>query len=502
MKVPFDAECLAAVAEELRAFVGGKVQGVRQPNDTDVLLALYNGGEAWLLVSAHAEFARAYLTTRRPSNPPTPPAFCATLRARLDGQRLERVDVPEGERVLTLGFTDGHRLVAELMGKHSNVMLVAPDGRVVAALKWVHRAQSVRPVESGRPYVPPPVLGKGGGSPFLARLRAAGGGTGPWRPVLSPGNGAYPYSLAPFGLTEVARGSLSVALEQHYAAAIPAAESATLRGSLLSALSRLLVGREAAISDLETAVARGEKAGEWQRTGDLILAYGPAAPPGAAEIAAWDYDGKEVTLRLDPELTWKENAERYFRRAKKAKARLGEVREQGERLRAERDRIEAIVARIETAPDLAALESLRDEARGNRWLQSAPAAIAKPEAKSYDGHRVRELLAPGGWTVLYGENAEANDYLTLRVARPNDLWLHVRGATSAHVIVQTRNQPERVQRETLEFAAGVAVRHSTSKHSRYVPVDYTLKKHVRKPRGAPKGSAAYTHEKTLHVEGT
>ena len=115
--------------------------------------------------------------------------------------------------------------------------------------------------------------------------------------------------------------------------------------------------------------------------------------------------------------------------------------------------------------------------------------------------RIDQLIAPGGWTVLYGENAEANDYLTLRVARPNDLWLHIRGATSAHVVVQTRNQPERVQRETLEFAARVAVRNSPSKHAGYVPVDYVLKKHVRKPRGASKGSALYTHEKTIHVEG-
>ncbi|RYG26165.1 fibronectin-binding domain-containing protein [bacterium] len=505
MKVPFDSECLAAVAEELRAFLGGKVQGVRQPNDTDVLIALYaNGGEAWFLLSASPEFARAYLTTRRPPNSPTPSAFTATMRARLDGARLTNVETVEGERILTLTFETAkgnHRLIAELMGKHSNVMLLAPSGRVVGALKWVSRHQSVRPVISGEPYAPPPVLGKGGGSPFLAKLRAAGGGEGPWRPVLSPGNGAYPYYLTPLGLSELARGSLSIALEQHYATAIPAAEAEALRSGLLTSLNRVLLARETALFDVEQAVKAGEKAGEWQRQGDLILAYGPSAPHGASEIAAWDYEGNEITLRLDPELTWKENAGRYFRRAKKAKARLDELREQAERLGAERDRVAQAVERVEEATDLPELARLRDEARDNRWLLSAPALSNKPEERPYEGKRIRELLAPGGWTVLYGENAEANDYLTLRVARPNDYWLHVRGATGSHVVVQTRNSPEKVQRETLEFAAKVAVRNSTSKHSRYVPVDYTLKKYVRKPKGSPMGSAAYTHEKTLHIDG-
>lgn len=101
---------------------------------------------------------------------------------------------------------------------------------------------------------------------------------------------------------------------------------------------------------------------------------------------------------------------------------------------------------------------------------------------------------------MYGENATSNDYLTTRVAKPNDIWMHVRGSASAHVVVATDNHPERVGRDVLEFAARVAVRNSVAKHSSYVPVDYTLKKHVRKPRGSAAGYAVYTQEKTLHVE--
>jgi putative ABC transport system ATP-binding protein len=90
--------------------------------------------------------------------------------------------------------------------------------------------------------------------------------------------------------------------------------------------------------------------------------------------------------------------------------------------------------------------------------------------------------------VLVGENAAANDFLLTRIAKPNDWWLHVRTGTGAHVIIRTENQPQRVPRSTLEFAARLAAQHSADKHARLVEVDYTLRKYVRKPKGAPQAS--------------
>jgi predicted ribosome quality control (RQC) complex YloA/Tae2 family protein len=262
----------------------------------------------------------------------------------------------------------------------------------------------------------------------------------------------------------------------------------------------LLDGRVVALANLKEAEANGGRAGEWQRIGELILAYGPAAGAGVDLIQAWDYEGNEIGIPVDPELDFKRNAEAYFVRAKKAKGRLGFVREQIERLSEEVNQIRSAVLSIESETQLNRLENWQATARSRRWLHHQEPVAKNKEDRPYEGHRIREALAPGGYTVLYGENAESNDYLTLRVAKPNDYWLHVRGATSAHVVIATRNQPERVQPETLRYAAKLAVLNSTSKHAGYVPVDYTLKKYVRKPRGAAKGSAIYTHEKTIHVE--
>jgi predicted ribosome quality control (RQC) complex YloA/Tae2 family protein len=85
------------------------------------------------------------------------------------------------------------------------------------------------------------------------------------------------------------------------------------------------------------------------------------------------------------------------------------------------------------------------------------------------------------------------------VARPTDLWVHVKAVPSAHVIIRTNGKPEAVPKSVLLEAAELAARHSEAKHSSLVPVDYTLRKYVRKPKGAPPGKALYEREKTIFV---
>lgn len=503
IKVPFDSVVLAAVTEELQPFVGGLVQAIQQPEEFEVLLQIYKGdiGQGVFLLSCHPQFFRAHFVTRRRSNSPTPPTFLATLRARLMNSTLESAVQVAHDRILRLEFsseTQRHVLIAELMGKHSNLIL-CEGKRIVAAAKWVRPDQSRRPIVSGQAYQSPPVQGDSEGSPLWKKLRAAG----PLvvGPVYSAGHGAYPYSLAPLGLPEVPRKTLSIALEQHYDHAVPASRYEDLRRHLLTDLERVILAREVALQDLKQAVESGSKAEESQRKAELILAYGHSLPIGASLLEAYDYEGNPVTIKLDASLDFKENAEKMFAKSRNAKKRLPLMLDQCARLEAELGELSGLLSQAQSAPAGPAIEELFNFAKGRRWLMSRDGP-KKVEDRPYQGYRIRELIGPGGVMVLYGENAESNDYLTLRVAKPNDYWLHVRGSTSAHVVVPTRNRPDLVSREVLEFAAKVALAHSTSKHSSLVPVDFTLKKYVRKPRGAAKGTALYTHEKTLHVSAS
>lgn len=543
-RLPFDSLCLAAVTAEMAPFVGGKLQRIVQPSDRRLYLGIYAGGsEHGVLLSCSATFARAHLAARRPASTGEPPMLAAALRKHVEGGRLAEVRQIGFDRVLELTFVrpeGAFRLLAELMGKHANLILVDPSGKVMAAAHFVSARQSSRPILPGRPYSPPPFPPRKpiydaqsweefedseGGGPFLRQLLLAKAGVeeaarneAAWgrlstalaalkvtiesrdfKPVRVEGRGVYPLSTAALGGTEKLCESFSFELERHFEDLETSAEIEGLRARLVGPLQRVLLAREVALAELHQAQDTARNAGDLQTKGELILAYAHGMEAGQSVLEVPDYEGNPMQITLDPERSAVENATRYFDRAKAAKSRLGFVNEQSKRLESERVQVMSALRQAEDATKLSDLQDLFELARERRWLHVSTTART-PEERPFDGHRVRERIGPGGVRVLFGENATSNDYLTQRVARPNDIWLHVRGATSAHVVILTANRPERIGPEALRFAAEIAVQNSAAKHSGYVSVDYTLKKYVRKPRGAKAGAVVYTHEKTIAVE--
>ena len=531
LKIPFDSLTLAAVVAEAQDYVGGKVQKIWQPDEFTVVLAIYaNGREALFLVSSHPVFARAHFTTRRPANMQPMPGLCTSLRAHVDGARVKSIKQINFDRILeiVLETKEGeHTLVAEMMGKHSNIMFLDPADRVIAAAKWVGQSKSSRPIQANRKYQPPPFPTKPpltaakpdsdlndyqGVSPFLKKLLAATGGDGltkvqkavkeqRYEPVLVQGVGAYPVSVESLDLKQLPSATISIALEQHFDWAVRFYEIQSLRESMLGQLRRVLLAREVALNELGQAADTAKRAGQFQLMGELLLAYGRDLREGATSLEAQNYEGQNLTIPVDPELNYLENAETYFTKAKHAKARESVVLDQMARMQADHSAIFSLITRVEAEERLDRMQDLREEAKKRRWLHDTVISTKTKEERPFEGHRIRQLLGPNGYTILHGENAESNDYLLVRVAKPNDYWLHVRGSASAHAVIVTQNHPEKVSREVLMFAAKIVVQNSPSKHSGYVPVDYTLRKYVRKPKGAAKGMAVYTNEKTLHVEG-
>ncbi|MBX3117659.1 MAG: NFACT family protein [Fimbriimonadaceae bacterium] len=528
-KIPFDSLCLAAVCAELQVLIGGKLQRIIQPSWDVVVLGIYAGGEErHLSLCVHPMFGRIHLISSRGRNPADIPHLCRTMRAKLDGARVMSITQVGFDRILKieLGTQEGvFTLIAEIMGKHSNLLLVDPDGKIASAAKWLSPSQSARPIGPTRPYTPPPVdpmpslwsadglddlKGREGASPFLVRWLQAE--VEPldrlrqrvefeeFQPVLAEGFGAYPVDVRALGYSVREFGSISHALETHYEDALPAYEAEQRKRSLFQQLERVTLARQVAIQSLEEVLDTSRRAAALQLKGELILAYGNGLEEGATKLEAHDYSGEPITISLNPDLDFKQNAERFFHKAKRAKASASDVAEQMQRLSAEMQDVHELLARLEAATDPDEVDRLREAAKARRWLFDQPEASQKKEDRPYEGKKVRELIGPGSERVFFGENSEANDYLTLRIAKPNDIWLHVRGSQSTHVVIQTHNQPDKISREALLFAAQVAVKHSVAKHSSYVEVDYTLKKYVRKPKGSPTGFAVYTHEKTLRIE--
>jgi predicted ribosome quality control (RQC) complex YloA/Tae2 family protein len=110
-----------------------------------------------------------------------------------------------------------------------------------------------------------------------------------------------------------------------------------------------------------------------------------------------------------------------------------------------------------------------------------------------------EYVLPGDWRVLAGRTDAANDYLSLTLARPDDLWFHVRGMPGSHVVLQVPSAATEPDRATREAAAAIAAYHSKARRGGTVAVSTTEARHVSKPRGAKPGTVEIRKETVLKV---
>jgi predicted ribosome quality control (RQC) complex YloA/Tae2 family protein len=566
-RIPYDSLTLRAVTDELRrALVGGMVQHVAQPTATDLVLTVRSrGANQMLLLSCDPTHARAHLTHIKRPNPAAPPAFCMLCRKHLEAARVREVEQRGFDRILDITLEDGEgrffRLVAELMGKHSNLLLVHENGLILDAAKHVTRKVSRhRETLPGRPYIAPPeqegrtdpflasaeeiaafsagqpddpearvarTMGHFTGiSPFLATelVQRAGVGSleeawdeifgacgrGEWAPVVvrnarAEAVGAYPFPTVQYPPdAQNPRDSINTALDHFYGTALPRAALDAARHELATTIDRAIKAKERHRESLVRSLSEAGRAEEYKQTGELLLANLHAVEDGADAVTVIDYyapDAPQRTIPLDPLKSPRENADVYFRRYHKAKDGAAIQREQMESTSEELASLRSAQGRLAECEDLADLKALRAELMQDGLMRGGQSAepAADKRAHDFQGKKIRTIQTPEGWEIYLGENSEANDFLTSRVASPNDIWLHVRANASAHVVIRTKNEPAAVPQSVIQKAALLAARHSAAKHSSMVPVDYTLKKFVRRPRGSASGAALYRNEKTIYV---
>lgn len=567
----YDGLVLAAVVAELQqTIVGGRIQGIRQHNATDITLEIRAPGRTRLVFfSVDARSSRVYLTSTSQSVPQQAPSFCMVLRKHVEGAFVAGVEQVGFDRVMRLR-TARHGepelvLILEIMGKHSNLILIEDGGRILGAAKHIGASVSrYRQILPGREYLPPPGSDKldlrgldaaaidsalqaalaGPVEPASARewLMANLSGFGPFLAeeiaVRATADGAVDAQrlsdellhLAdtvrgsdydPVFITDEMGGGLMVypvrsvqfaADRQHWRSSINEPLDALFRSQVtrtlldneraqtLMAIRRAVASRRQTMKSIERTIAESARADRYRQIGELILASLHAIVKGGRIVKLIDYfdpEMPEVEVELDEKLTPQQNAERYFKRYQKA-----------------RDAASTAEARkIKIARELAALESARQEAESATAVDELRdlrktlteqdllrrEARAEKSEDEFAGYRIGRVWTPEGWEILYGESSQANDHLTQRIARPNDVWLHARSITGAHVIVRTGGHSGSVPREVLMQAALVAAKNSEAKHSSLVPVDHTLRKHVRKPRGSAPGFVTYRNEKTLDV---
>lgn len=574
----FDSKVMAAVVEELRErLLGGRISKIYQPEPDELALICYASGEDHrLLLSAHPRHARIHLTQIEKRNPPTPPLFCMLMRKHVEGGRIVAIEQVGRDRICRIAIRSAdelgnpvtYLLVAEVMGKHSNIVLLNPEGRIVDAIRRVTgEVNRHREVLPGLPYVPPPATGKldpaavtgadlgqadpdrpawqvvldrvDGLGPLLAREavhRAGAPADAPlraveperlagavrelaeardWAPRLlyAPDGRLKEFHVLPLshwpGRVETGFASVSACLDAYFGQRIEEERFLSLRGSLARKVSDEIARVRRKLKAQEEELAAAESAETYRLQAELLTANLWQVTKGMAEVRVVNYydpEGREVVIPLDPALSPSENAQAYYRRYQKARAGLSAIQEQLARSRAELAYLEQVEVALEQAESLPDLEEIRRELAAEGYLrEEASRRGAEPGRRPAAGggkeqalRRPITLRSSDGLEIWIGRNNRQNDYLTLKLANPHDLWFHTKEIPGSHVILRVPPGKEVPERSILE-AAVLAAYHSKARQSSNVPVDYTARKYVRKPAGARPGMVIYENHKTLWV---
>lgn len=411
-----------------------------------------------------------------------PPAQARLNPQDLDEEKFSRIIrlVPAKERpakVIADNFAGFSPLAGREVVARAGLPLEVTRDELTAAdvhALWSAFQEVMEPLETGR---------------FLPTALITGAGIEFWhQPLASIEGEARAFS------------SMQELLDWVYTQRAAEAESIHLRQKLAKIVDQHLRRLARKIAAQRDELAKARRADEYRVAGDLLTAYLHQVEPGAHEIELPNFyeAGELVSIALDPTLSPAANAQSYYAKYQKAKKTLAKAQGHLEASLAELEYLESVKAALGMSVSPADLNEIEVELRREGYLpREEKNERRKKRASPSPSSSPLTLTSSDGLPILVGRNNRQNDYLTMEVARSDDLWLHTKEIPGAHVIIQSRGGS--IPESTLVEAAHVAAFYSKARESTNVPVDYTLRRHVRKPRGARPGMVIYDHQRTLFV---
>lgn len=558
----YDGIITYAVASELqKRLILGKIDKIHQPTNEDLILQIHTKeGNVRLLASCGSQSARVCLTQGKYVNPEVPPNFCMLLRKHIQGGRITDIRQYKSERIIEmdieaqteLGFTVSKRLIFEIMGKHSNIVLVAIDtGKIIDSIKRISiDVNRYRQLLPGVVYQYPPEQDKisfrdfwddslieselgidtihdpkylmshiAGISPAVAREMASS-----YSPSQRLGSilrdieaGSYVPRVyvdendnpREFHITELSEyeplsvttfGNTSECVEFFYTnrseSNIVKQKAQPLYKSAKSALEKAELKKKRLSEDLMKA----EDSDKYRLYGELLTANLHLVKPGARSVTVLNYyTGENIDIPLDEKINGAKNSQHYFKKYAKAKTAIKEKAVQLEDTEQDIKYLESVLVNIEFADSEDALDQIREELAQTGYVKRRQTkGIRKKKDKP---HPIQYTLSDGN-VVYVGRNNIENDWLTTKFAGRMDVWFHTKDIPGSHVILPmpAGEDWDSLPPEPIYEAASIAAYHSKAGSSENVPVDFVQVRHVKKPAGAKPGMVIFTHNTTVWVD--
>jgi len=274
------------------------------------------------------------------------------------------------------------------------------------------------------------------------------------------------------------------------------------RKALLHQLQLELDRTARALENISRDLEQMSRPESYERMGKLLMANLHQLEKGMKSVELDDvFESPPVrlTIPLEAVLTPSRNAERYFEKAKKSRRSAAETAERKKSLQQKEIAIGTLRDLLDDISTKDDLESFVEDQR-DHLKEIGIRLDSKTRVKTAPDIPFRVFRISGGFEVWAGKSSANNDLLTMKHAKPNDLWFHARGAGGSHVVLRMGTGKGELSKRAIEEAASIAAYYSKMKNAKTVPVAMTERKYVRKPKGSPVGTVAIEREKILFVE--
>ena len=536
----FDGFFLHHMVEELRSeLVNGRIQKINQPFEQELVLQIRSNRQSHrLLLSAHPVFGRIQLTQTTFENPAQPSTFIMVLRKYLQGAVIESIEQVENDRIVEITVSNKNEigdhiqatLIIEIMGKHSNILLVDKSShKILEVIKHVGFSQnSYRTLLPGSIYIAPPSTESL--NPFTAKdeklfeilqtqeltaknLQSLFQGLGRdtanelesllVSDKLSTFRNFFSQETKPF-LTETSFSpipfanrigepftSLSDLLDTYYKDKAERDRVKQQASELIRRVENELQKNRHKLKKQEKELLATDNAEEFRQKGELLTTFLHQVPNDQDQVILDNYyTNQPITIALDKALTPSQNAQRYFKRYQKLKEAVKYLTELIEETKATILYLES----VETVLNQAGLEEIaeiREELIQTGFIRR------RQREKIHKRKKPEQYLASDGKTIIYvGRNNLQNEELTFKMARKEELWFHAKDIPGSHVVISGNLNPSD---EVKTDAAELAAYFSKGRLSNLVQVDMIEIKKLNKPTGGKPGFVTYTGQKTLRV---
>lgn len=546
----FDGLFTVAMANELKNLKSGRITKIHQPNALEIVLNIRANGENHkLLSSIHPSYARLHLTQHSIDNPSEPPMFCMLLRKHIEGGYIHSIQTDPFERVITfsieskneIGDTVFRLLTIEIMGRHSNIILIdKANNKIIDSLKHLPPSiNSYRTVLPGQDYIAPPEQNKTNpllvsdeeitqffaeeklakeivenfkgfstihANELLYRIQSADTiqafrtfldeivkSTSPTYLELDRKIYFSPTNLTHLQGDVTKYETLSTLLDRVFFARAERDRVKQQAGDLERWLSNEMNKLKLKLKKLHKDLDNASKLDKFQLYGELLMANLYQFEKGMKEVTVSNYyseDDEQITIPISERKTPVENAQSYYTKYNKAKNALIMVKEQIEKTESEIQYFEMLMAQVHQAAP-ADIEEIREELAEQGYLRMRASKKKKKPTKPTP----EQFVSSSGIAISVGKNNKQNDYLTFKLAKKSEIWFHTKDIPGSHVVIHS-NEPDET---TLMEAATLSAYFSKARDSSSVPVDYTEIRQVKKPNGAKPGFVIYFEQKTLYV---